>query len=219
MRKQRRTVGHTRMSHPVVVTSDKRLEIRSPMRPGMRILLALIALLPLLAPYELLVRADWQHYLNPFFIFAALISAGAIAVSAFFVVAAIAGLSSVIIFDKPSTTLTYSFEAPVVRRTQRSYPLSAFGDVRTVQRDWSNSSPSCHLEVILEDGTVIESGSSWSREDIEDIRVQVERFTALSTPCSPATRIRQTHRADGRKEESTCRHAARGSGAKRLEER
>jgi len=170
----------------MLIASDERLEIRSPMRPGMRVLLALLALFPLIAPYELLVRIDWQHYLNPFFFFAAFISAGAIAVSAFFVFAAIAGLSSEIIFDKSGSTLTHSFEAPAVRRTRRVHPLSAFSHVATAKRDWSDSSPTYHLEVILDDGTVIESGPSWSRDDIEAIRIRVESFIVGESGPDPA---------------------------------
>jgi hypothetical protein len=180
------------MSDPMLVASDERLEIRSPMRPGMRVFLALLALFPVIAPYELLVRVDWQHYINPFFFFAAFISAGAIAVSVFFVFAAIAGLSSKIIFDKSGSTLTHFFEAPVVRRTQRIYPLAALTKVETVKRDWSDSSPTYHLEVILEDGTVIESGSSWSRNEIEAIRIHVERFMADGANCSALTSMQQT---------------------------
>lgn len=37
-----------------------RLEIRSPMRPGFRVALMLVGVVPLLAPYELVVRVGWQ---------------------------------------------------------------------------------------------------------------------------------------------------------------
>jgi len=46
------------MPHPELYQSDDRLEVRSPMRPGMRVLLAALALFPLLAPYELIVKVD-----------------------------------------------------------------------------------------------------------------------------------------------------------------
>jgi hypothetical protein len=174
------------MSDPTLIASDERLEIRSPMRTGMRILLVVLALFPLIAPYELLVRIDWQYYLHPFFFLAAFISAGAVALSAFFAFAAIAGLSSEIVFDSSSSTLTHSFEAPVIRRTRRIYPLSAISEVETAERDWSDSSPTYHLQVILDDGTVIESGSSWSRDDVEAIRIRVERFMAGESGQSPA---------------------------------
>ena len=63
------------MSHPELLERAERLEIRSPMRVGMRVLLAALGLFPLLAPYELLIRIDWEHFMNPLFFLAAFISA------------------------------------------------------------------------------------------------------------------------------------------------
>jgi hypothetical protein len=166
------------MPIPTMILGDQRIEIWSPMRPIMRILLALLAIFPLIAPYELIIRVGWQDYINPFFLFSAAISAGAIALSVFLVFTALAGLSSKITLDKPSSTLTHSLEAPVIRRTQQSYPLASIGHVRTVSRDWSDGSPSYHLEISLIDGTMIESGSSWSRGEIDTICAYIERFLA-----------------------------------------
>lgn len=49
------------------------------MRFGARVLLASLGFVPLLAPYELLIRVDWEHYANPFFFLATFISTGAAA--------------------------------------------------------------------------------------------------------------------------------------------
>ena len=147
------------------------------MRPGFRIVLLLLGVLPWLAPYELLVRVAWRDYLSPFFLLAAVISAGAIVVSLFLIFAAVAGISSQLVFDRSASTLTYSFQAPVVRRTSRVYPLSAIGSVDVQERTWSDGPPSYHLRVVLSDGAVIESGSSGSREEVEAIRARIERFT------------------------------------------
>ena len=166
------------MSHPELVERLDCLEIQSRMRVGMRIVLAALGLFPLIAPYELLFKIDWEHLMNLFFFLAAFISAGAMALSAFFFFAAIAGLSSKIVFDRRSGTFSYSSAAPVVRHTRQVQPLS---DVRSVEigvRDWSDSAPTYHLKIAVKDGTVFESGSSWSRDDIESIRGRVDRFLA-----------------------------------------
>ena len=165
------------MSHLVLIESFDRIEVRSPMRPGLRIVLMLLGIFPLIAPYELLVRIDWQDYIHPFFLLAAFISAGAAALSLFLVFAAVAGISSQLIFDRTASTLTYSFEAPVVRRTSRVYPLSAVGSVEVEERNWSDGAPTYHLRVAIDDGAVIESGASWSRDEVEAIRARIERFT------------------------------------------
>jgi len=74
-------------------------------------------------------------------------------------------------------SLTYSFEAPVIRRTSRVYPLSAVGRVEVEERTWTDGAPTYHLRVALDDGAVIESGSSSSRDAVEAIRARIERFT------------------------------------------
>jgi hypothetical protein len=142
----------------------------------MRVVFALLGLVPLLAPYELIVRIDWQSYLNPFFAFAAVISLGAMVVSAFLFFAAVAGLNSVMTFDRGTSTFTHTFWAPVVRRTRRDHPLSAVTAVETGEREWSEGPPTFHLRVTLIDGTVVESGSSWSRAEIEAMTDRVNRF-------------------------------------------
>ena len=167
------------MSHPELVERMDCLEIRSRMRGGMRILLAALGLFPLLAPYELLIKIEWEHFVNPFFFLAAFISAGATALSAFLFFAAVAGLSSKIVFDKHTATFSYSSEAPVVRRTRQVQPLSNVCSTEVGVRDWSDSAPTYHLSITMKDGTVFESGSSWSREKIEWIRGRIDQFLAV----------------------------------------
>jgi hypothetical protein len=164
------------MSQPELVEFGDRIEIRSPMRSGMRVLIAVLGLVPLLAPYELLIRVHWEHYLNPFFAFAALISAGATAVSGFFVLAAFAGISSQMVFDRRTATFSYSAQAPIVRRTRQVYPLAHIRSVDIGMTDWSDSAPSYHLRVTLTDGSVFDSGSSWLREPIEAMQARVQPY-------------------------------------------
>ncbi len=166
------------MSQPEVIENADRLEIRSPMRVGMRVIMAALGFFPLIAPYELLIKIQWEHYANPFFFLAAFISAGATALGAFLFFAAVAGLSSQIVFDRRAATFHYAYEAPVVRRTKRVYPLSDIRSVDVGVRDWSDGAPTYRLDVGMIDGTVFESGSSWSRDEIESIRSRVGRFLA-----------------------------------------
>ena len=64
-----------------VSDNAKHIDIVSPMLWGTRLLFALLALIPLLAPYELILRIQWTDYRHPFFVLAAIISAGAVASS------------------------------------------------------------------------------------------------------------------------------------------
>lgn len=166
------------MSHPELVESEDRLEVRSPMRPGMRILLAALALFPLLAPYELLIRLDWEYYFHPLFFLAAFVSAGAVALSMLLLFAAIAGLSTNMVFKGSCATFTHSEKTPLTRWAEHTYALRDIRGVEVGVREWSDGAPTYHLRVTMSDGTSLESGASWSRDEIESIRDSVTQFIA-----------------------------------------
>ena len=159
-----------------VSETEGRLDVFSPMPPGKRLLFALLALIPLLAPYELIWRVQWNDYRHPAFLFAAIISAGAVALSVLLVFAAVAGLSSRMTLDAARATFTYSTGAPIVPRRTRVLPLSSLESVHVGAHEWSDGPPSYTLMVKMSDGATFESGSSWSREDVEDEKVRMETF-------------------------------------------
>jgi hypothetical protein len=154
----------------------QRLEITSPLPRGKRLLFGLLALFPLLAPYELILRVQWASYLNPFFFIAAFISAGAIALSLFLVFAAVAGLSSRMTMDAADSTFTYSHAAPVVRQYSQVFPLSSLESIQVRTHDWSDGAPSYSLMVKMTDGATFNSGSSWSLQEIEHHKAQADAF-------------------------------------------
>ena len=75
-----------------VSDSGERPDVFSETPSGKRFLFALCALIPPLAPYELMLRVQWNDYRSPAFLLAATISAGAVALSMFFLFAVVAGL-------------------------------------------------------------------------------------------------------------------------------
>jgi len=161
---------------PELVDHANRIEVRSPMRTGARVGFACLGVFPLVAPYELLVRIDWQEYLQPFFLLAAFLSAGAAALSAFLFFAAVAGLSSRMVFDGARSTFTYSAEAPLIRRATSVYPMSAINRIDVRVREWSDGPPVYHLRVAITDGTVFESTSSWSSDEVELVKRRIDQF-------------------------------------------
>jgi len=160
---------------PYVVESHRRLVVHSPMHPGLRVFLALVAIFPLLAPYELIIEPNWESYLNPVFFFVSAISIGALSVSAFFAWAAVAGVSSTLAFDKADKTFCQVAEAPVMRRRRDCFPLRAVRSVE-VETHELESSTVYSLVVVLEDGSRYTSASSVARSEAEDIRDRVARF-------------------------------------------
>jgi hypothetical protein len=154
---------------------------------GMRFLFALLAFFPLLAPYELLIRVKWQTYLHPFFALAAIVSLGALVLSTFLVFAALAALNSTVTFDKTSALLTYSTEAPVVRTSSTRFPLGRLTAVIVKERDWSDGAPSYYLAIETVDAGVLETASSWSRQEVEAVKIRIDRFMSNASEGSPAS--------------------------------
>jgi hypothetical protein len=143
---------------------------------GQRALLLLLSLVPLLAPYELILRVDWQGYFNLPFLFVLVISTGAMALSALLIWGAIAGLSSCIRIDRRLGLISYSASAPVVPLQTTSFPLHAIERVQVAATEWSDGPPSFSLEFVLAGGRSIRSGSSWSRAEVEAVLERVAGF-------------------------------------------
>lgn len=160
----------------LVAGNEQNLEIVSPMTWGKRALFALLAFFPLLAPYELMLRIQWTDFLHPFFLLSAFISAGATALSLFLFFAAAAGLSSRITLDASQASCTYTDAAPVIRRRTRVFPLSSIQSVNIETHEWSDGAPSYSLKFVFTGKDAVEIGSTWSRDEIQQIKTQVEAF-------------------------------------------
>ena len=156
------------------------LEIQSVMTVGQRGLFLLLALFPLLAPYQLIMRPEWDSYLNVFFVFVLVISAGAMAVSAFLVWAAVAGLDSNVRFDKTDDTLTYAEGAPIIRWRSQRHSIRGISGLQVEKHDWSDGAPGYVLLVQMADGSSFRTGSSWSRKEIEAMVQRVSAFLGLT---------------------------------------
>ncbi len=161
-----------------VAESGGRMEISSPMPIGKRLAFLVLALVPLLAPYQLLIAPGWEGILNPYFAFAALVSLGALAVSTFLVWAAIAGIESTARFDRGRRTLTTAAGAPVMPLQTRAYALD---DVRAIEVDtteWSDGGPSYTLRIDTADGQAFKLLAGFEKDEVEEIRRHISRFLA-----------------------------------------
>lgn len=159
-----------------VIETKEVFEIQSLMPIGKRLLFLTLALIPLLAPYELIIKVDWQNYLNPFFLIALLISLGALFVSSLFVLGAISGLSSTLKFDRSSNTITRSTQAPVVMKRIVQYPFDQLAEIHVYEHEWSDGESSYSVMVAMTDGESLKSGTSWSREEIEALVKKISDF-------------------------------------------
>jgi len=149
----------------------RRIEFRSRDSSVTRAVILLVGLVPLLAPYELLIRPSWRGGLTWAWLFCALLSAGAVLVAAAFVGAALFGLSQRVRFDAPRRVITYAHRAPGVRYRVRRFPFSALQGLRVNTRAWSEGPDTYTLVAAVSGHRDIEFGSF-------DDRVEAERCLA-----------------------------------------
>lgn len=162
-----------------LVESGDRLEVTSPMTPGLRVVYFLIGLVPLIAPYELLLVPGWETIFHPFFALAAIISGGALAVSAFFVWASVAGIESSAQFDRRRHTLTTIERAPIMPTRIRTTSLADLRAIEVEKTEWSDSGPTYSLRIDLADGRKFKLLAGYSRpEQAEAVRRRVALFLA-----------------------------------------
>ncbi len=158
---------------------DGSVELRERMLPGKRVLFILLALFPLLAPYELLIRPGWTSYLNFIFILSLVISLGALFLSGFLIFAAVAGLSTQLRFSASERTLTYLREAPIVPLRRELIAFDSISRVEVEKHDWSDGDPTYSLRVTLEDGRTFKSGSVWNQTEINHASQRIEGLLAV----------------------------------------
>ena len=155
------------MKHPIAET-DRFLILEDRMSPGLRAILVVLGLLPLAAPYELLVRVRWEEFLNLPFAFVLAISIGAIAVGGAFIYGAVAGISKVVRFDKEVLVFDYFARAGIFPARRRRYAFGQITHVGTEKHDWGDRPPSHTVKLTLTDGRQIDFGTSWTNQEVGD---------------------------------------------------
>ena len=143
-----------------------RIEFSSEMPLGARLLILGAGLLPLLAPYELLIKPTWQEF-SLIWLFALSISAGAIATSLLAICVAMFGMSQHIRFDSTSRGLTYSFRTAGGRHGEKQYSFSDIETLAVRTHHWSEGPATYNLALKLRATREIEFGRFGVQTDAE----------------------------------------------------
>ncbi len=146
--------------------SPDRLELRDRLPWGTRLVLVVLGLIPLMAPYELLLKPRWSGF-GPLTFFFGLISLGALAVSAAFILGGLFGLDQTLSIDGRERRVRYAYKAPLLSLRRREYPFSAIKRVEVAVHDWESRPESYGLEVELDDGRKIRLADVPTREEAE----------------------------------------------------
>ena len=112
-----------------ITQTGQRLEFDKHIRAGIRIVIFLAGLIPLLAPYELLVKIRWESFFNLPFLFSLLISIGALAVSIGFFFALLAK-REYLCFDARKSAVIYGWNTVVHAHRKSVYRLDEISELK-----------------------------------------------------------------------------------------
>jgi hypothetical protein len=167
------------MSHPEVYESEECFTIQTRMGLGTRIFIGLLGLVPLIAPYDFLVKARWNSYFNFPFLLVLIVSIGAVFMSAMFVYAAAFSMSIKVTLDQRTQVFRHSSEAPTIRNKTEEHPLSHIQRLEVRETNWSDGPPSYALQFVMEGDKVYEVGPFNSLAEVDQTRDRVNRFLHL----------------------------------------
>ncbi len=125
----------------------------------------LFGLVPLLAPYELLVKIKWESYFNLPFAFSLFIAIGAIAVSLFLFFFALMSMDQRLRFDGDRRVLTYGYSTVILPFMAKDHPFRKITALEVEVRDWSDGPTTYDLRLQLEGERKITFGDFEKKDD------------------------------------------------------
>jgi len=160
---------------PIEQTADK-LEFKSSLSPLARLLFFLFGLLPLLAPYELLIKPTWNGRISIVMLFFAVISLGAIIVSLFFIAAALFGRSQHLQFDASNRVVRYRYKTALHPFREARYDFSQIEALELKTTEWDSRPDTYAITMTIRDQPALTFGDFASRPDAEDSLAVLEEM-------------------------------------------
>jgi hypothetical protein len=164
------------MSHPEVFESEECFVIQTRVGMGTRVFIGLLGLVPLIAPYDFLVKVRWNSYFNFPFLLVLIVSIGSVFMSAMFVYMGTFATSIKITLDRRTQVFCHSSEALTIRNKTEEHPLSHIQRLEVRETNWSDGPPSYNLQFVLEGDKVYEVGPFNSLAEVDQTRDRVNRF-------------------------------------------
>jgi uncharacterized protein HemY len=151
------------------VDSGKLIEFSDRISPLVRVLIFVFGLIPLYAPYDLLLPFSRWNSFSIFLIGAVAISLGATVVSLLFMAAALFGISSTVRFDGASRIVTYSWETAVTGLRVHQHSFEDIERLAIETREWSEGPAMHRIVADLKAGRSFEFGKF-------NVRAEAERY-------------------------------------------
>ena len=142
---------------------------------GLRVMLIMVGFVPFLAPYELLIRPDWTGF-SISFLFALIISLGAVAVGLLFIFSGFFGLNQTLHFDGNTRTIFYVYDAPLIPIRRFRYPFNDVMEMKVNKHEWSDGPSTYGVQVVFRDGVRTEVGSFAKELEASDALQKVNQL-------------------------------------------
>ena len=143
----------------IIQQSSSHIEFSRPLPVATRAIILIGGLLPLFVLYELLIRPSWRGEFSVVWFFSLLISAGALAVSLFFLFAAWFGMSQRIRFDAQDRVVTHCSKTALSRWRKKCYPFSDIEMLHVQINKWTDGPDIFTLRLKIKRTRDIEFGS------------------------------------------------------------
>lgn len=134
-----------------------------------RLAIVIAAMLPLLAPYQLLIKPVWSEISSIAWLFAFIISLGAITVSALLLLAAVFGINRQVEFNATDKTIRITESHLLQKKQKFEYAFDDIKEIEVVCHDWSDGPPTYKLCLTPNSGHTFDFGSFSTRTDAESV--------------------------------------------------
>jgi hypothetical protein len=152
------------------------LEFISPLSPIVRTIFLLFGFIPLLAPYELLIKPSWNGKFSIGMIFFLIISIGAISISILFISAALFGRSQSFKFDGANRVVKYRFKSIINPLREQRYDFSQIEVLKIKINEWDSRSDSYDISMKIRGKPEMKFGDFPSRQEAEYYLAALEKM-------------------------------------------
>jgi hypothetical protein len=147
------------------VDSGELIEFSDHISPVARVLIFVFGLVPLYAPYDLLLPLSKWNSFSIVFVWALAISLGATILSLLFIAAAFLGISSTVRFDGARRIVTYSWETAVTGLKVRQHAFEEIARLGIETHEWTDGPATHRIVAELKAGRGFEFGKFDARTD------------------------------------------------------
>jgi len=165
--------------------SSSRITFIDRFPPAQRFVLFFFGLLPLVAPYELLIEPSWKTGAVVFAFLPAVISLGAIAVSIIFIYSALFGAEQHITFDSGLRTIIHRSRPGLAGLREQRQPFGAVERIELRIHEWSDGPASHNIVLSILRGPELEFGRFESKEEAEQLREEIVMLLGLPAAAVP----------------------------------